>query len=77
MVNKELKELMKRHDMVLYEFADDEFSNTNEKYIKYNAKYNEYRVEYEGYSAGFGTISEARDFREKFLKERGVVLVDR
>ena len=44
MVNKELKELMERHDMVLYEFTDDEFSNTNEKYIKYNAKYNEYRV---------------------------------
>ena len=72
-----MKELIKRNNYVLYEYEDDMFSNVNERYIQYKPMHNEYRVDIDGINAGFKTLVEAREFRDKMLKKNGVILIER
>lgn len=72
-----IQELMKRNNLVLYEYEDDVYSNVNEKYIKYDGRFAEYRVDVDGINSGFATLTDAREFRDRILKEKGVVLIER
>ena len=76
-MSENIKELIERNKLVIYEYEDDEFSNINERYIKYNPMYAEYRVDVEGINAGFKSLVEAREFRNEVLKKKGVVLIER
>ena len=70
MMNQELREIMKRNNMVLYEYEDDETSNVNERYIYYDSKYNTYVVQTEDTVSICSSLTEARRARATILEAK-------
>lgn len=76
-MNQDLRELMERNKMVLYEYEDDERSNVNEKYITFDPLFNKYLVIIDEEYASCSSLTEAREVRAKILEAKGVKLIGR
>ncbi|MCR5187164.1 MAG: hypothetical protein K6D97_08665 [Clostridia bacterium] len=72
-----IKELQKKYGYIVYEYADDERTNTNEKYIIYDALNNKYIVRINNVDKIVNTLVEARELRNKILKKERIEIVER